>query len=281
MSKRQANKEVFLIISSFLLGGLVMFGFIKFTPFFLPTPKCYTPQKTVIVEKNSLSTTINKVKDAVVLIQGYENGSQETTGSGFIYKTDNKYGYILTNEHIIAKSDSIKVILSTDEKINGTLLGKDKYLDLAVLRIDKKYVSQIAVLGHSEDAQVGDMIFALGSPMGYDYRNSVTSGIISGKDRLVSLASEEAGSWKMQVIQIDASLNPGSSGGPLLNINGDVIGICAMKLIDEDIEGMAFAIPVEYAINHMESLEKGENIKWKLMVSKNGVLPARKQFTVT
>jgi serine protease Do len=102
--------------------------------------------------------------------------------------------------------------------------------------------------------------------MGYDYRGSVTSGVLSGKYRMVTVSvSSSSEDWAMRVLQIDASINPGNSGGPLLNVNGEVIGICSMKLVDSEIEGIGFAIPIEYAMNHVEQLEKGQEIEWPVL----------------
>ena len=81
----------------------------------------------------------------------------------------------------------------------------------------------------------------------------------------VSVSNSNSNDWIMRVLQFDASINPGNSGGPLLNANGEVIGICSLKLVDDDIEGMGFAIPIEYAMSHIESLEKGEDIAWPVL----------------
>ena len=115
--------------------------------------------------------------------------------------------------------------------------------------------------------ELGDTVFTVGSPLGYDYRGSVTSGVLSGKDRMVSIqvSNSSNNDWVMRVLQLDASINPGNSGGPLLNVNGEVIGICSMKLVDDNIEGMGFAIPIEYAMSHVETLENGKKIKWPLL----------------
>ena len=102
----------------------------------------------------------------------------------------------------------------------------------------------------------------MGSPLGYNYRGTVTSGILSGKDRFVEVAvgNSSTEDYAMKVLQTDAAINPGNSGGPLLNVNGEVIGINSMKLVKDEIEGMGFAIPIEYAMAHISELEAGKAI---------------------
>ena len=213
------------------------------------------PSKTRVqmFEKTSLNNSINKVYDATVFIKTL-NGNY---GTGFIYKKDTKYGYILTNEHII--TSDVEITNSKDETTKAEVLGKNEYLDIAVLRIDKKYANQVAIINNSKNALIGDSVFTIGSPLGY--RGTVTQGIISGKDRLVKIDTKDD-ELLMKVIQTDAAINEGNSGGPLLNINGEVIGIVSLKLSDKDIEGMGFAIPIEYAINHIKDLEENKEIKF-------------------
>lgn len=254
--------QIVLIVLSFLLGGLFMILLLKVNPG--NSNYNIVKDKTKIYEKSSLSKSIDKVYNAVVAIETYSGEDKDTTGTGFIYKTDNNYGYILTNEHVVSSSEDIKVIFETEEEVNAKLLGSDKYLDLAVLRIDKKYVSQIATLGNSEDMNLGDTVFTVGSPISKTYHGTVTSGILSGKDRLVSLSLSDntSSDWVMKALQIDAPINPGSSGGPLLNINGEVIGVCTMKIVEDNVEGIGFAIPIEYVKSHIKSLEASAKIKW-------------------
>ena len=266
-------KLIFLLVFSFVIGGVVTFALLKWTPLIndvlgsSDNNTVVTKNKTQVYEKTSLKAAIDKIYDAVVLVQIYNDDQLKSTGSGFVYKVDNKYGYILTNEHVVSDAKTIKVVMSNDEETEAETLGSDEYLDLAVLRIDKDKVKQVANIGKSEDISLGDTIFAVGAPMGYDYRGSVTSGILSGKDRMVtvSVGNSTSSDWVMRVLQIDAPLNPGNSGGPLLNINGEVIGVCSMKLVDSQIEGMGFAIPIEYAMNHVDSLENGKEIEWPVL----------------
>lgn len=271
-SKSESKKLVLIIIFSFVMGGIIMFALLKWTPLISEVvgsgnSTVVTKNKTQIYEKNSLAASVDKIYDAVVMIEGYQNDQLASTGTGFVYKTDNKYGYLLTNYHVVSGSDKINLIMSNGEDVEATILGGDEYLDLAVLKIAKEKVTLVANLGKSEDMNLGDTVFTVGSPMGEDYRGSVTSGILSGKDRMVSVSVSNSVSndWVMRVLQIDASINPGNSGGPLLNANGEVIGVCSMKLVDDEIEGMGFAIPIEYAESHIDSLEKGEKINWPVL----------------
>jgi len=214
----------------------------------------------ITIDETGISVAVGKIYDATVTIQNYQNNRLSSTGSGFIYKKDNKYGYILTNHHVISETNKLIVTLSNDDQVEATVLGSDKYLDLAVIRIDVDHVKQVATIGTSEKVSVGDTIFTVGSPIGYEYRGSVTKGTLSGKNRMVTVSVASESDWIMNVLQIDAAINPGNSGGPLLNINGEVIGINSLKLVEDEIEGMGFALPIEYALAYTERLEKGEEI---------------------
>ena len=278
MIKSKKNKEdiklIFIIIFSFVIGGVVTLGLLKWTPLLSEIVgtsstggTLVTKNKTHVYEKNSLAPSVEKIYDATVLVNTLGSNQQEiSTGTGFVYKTDDKYGYILTNNHVIKDGKTITVVMSNDEEVEAKVLGGDSYLDLAVLQIPREKVIMVANIGSSENMNLGDVVFTIGSPMGYEYRGSVTSGVLSGKDRMISVSvSSTNNDWVMRVLQIDASINPGNSGGPLLNVNGEVIGICSLKLVDDEIEGMGFAIPIEYAMSHVKTLEAGEKVEWPLL----------------
>ena len=260
---KQKNKFIFTLIFSYVLGAITIMVILRWSPILDIKPI----EKINTYEKNSLASSIDKVKDSVMGVNCYQGGTITGTGTAFVYKEDSKYGYLLTNNHVIEGMERITLITSEEKEIEATLLGGDNYLDLAVLRIPKNEVLNVAEKGSSEKARVGDTIFTIGSAMGNNYLGSVTSGIISGKDRKVELqtSSYENADWVMNVIQVDASLNPGNSGGPLLNINGEVIGICSLKLVDQEIEGMGFAIPIELALSHTDDLEAGKKIEWPVL----------------
>ena len=221
-------------------------------------------QEVTITESDTIAPAVNKVYDSVVTVLNYGNQLQ-ATGTGFVYKTDDKYGYILTNNHVISGAKKIEVTNTENVTIEATILGSDEYADLAVLRVDKSFVLQVATLGSSTDSEIGDTVFAVGTPVDVKYAGSVTKGIISGKNRMVNVTLDDGGAFMMEVIQTNTAINPGNSGGPLVNINGEVIGINTLKLVEDEIEGMGFAIPIEMATSVLDRLEKGEEIERPLL----------------
>ncbi len=264
--KSENRKSFSYIIFGILVGVILILLIMKYTDLLSNTS--IVKDKNTIVENNSIKEAVEKVKDSVVMIQGYKGDELSSTGTGFVYKTDLKYAYVMTNQHVIESVDKIVLVMSNDEEVEAALLGSDQYLDLAIIRIEKDNVVGVAEIGDSSSVSVGDTVFTIGSPMGYEYRGTVTSGILSGKDRMVSVSignNSSTEDYVMKVLQTDAAINPGNSGGPLLNVNGEVIGINSMKLVKEEIEGMGFAIPIEYAISHLDALEKNESISWPVL----------------
>ena len=211
------------------------------------------------VNNDSISESINKVYDSVVVVNNYQNGRLTGYGSGFVYKKEGNYGYVLTNNHVVEDASEIKLTLSNGEEVDAEVLGTDSYMDIAVLRMDGDAVLQVAQIGDSTEAKLGDTIFTVGTPVSTEYAGTVTKGIISGENREITV-TDNGTSYMMEAIQIDASINPGNSGGPLVNINGEVIGINSVKLVESSIEGMGFAIPIEVAMSQIDKLENGEAI---------------------
>lgn len=256
------------VLCAFLLGGGVMYMVIA-NPLSGEESKqagalgCqYTScENKVIVDNTGISAAVNKVYDAVVMIKNFQGNQLASTGSGFVYKTDSKYGYVMTNEHVVEKANKLAVVLTNGKEVEATKLGGDEYLDIAVLRIPVSEVLKVAEIGSTENLKLGDTIFTIGSPVGEEYYNTVTSGIISGIDRMVTVSVNSQSDWIMKVSQVDAAINPGNSGGPLMNSNGEVIGVNSMKLVDSSIEGMGFSIKIEDAMAHAEELEQSKTIE--------------------
>lgn len=216
-----------------------------------------TVSNITLSESDTIKSGVDKVYNSVVYVESYEKNNLSGSGSGFAYKTDNNYGYILTNYHVIDGADKVLITNIKGEEVTATVLGGDEYTDIAILKVEKKAVLSTCEFGSSEDANLGDTVFTVGSPLGKTYMGSVTKGIISGKNRTVQVSNQ----YVMEVLQIDAALNPGNSGGLLANINGEVIGITSMKLVQDEIEGMGFAIPIEMVETVIDDLEAGKSIQ--------------------
>ena len=212
--------------------------------------------KEITVTDAGIADAVEKVYDSVVTVKNYSRGQLYSTGSGFVFKTDDKYGYILTNYHVISGGSEVSVIFTNNKEEKVTVVGYDEYSDIAVLSVDKSNILTTAQIGSSESLRIGDTTFAVGTPVDSSvYSWSVTRGILSGKNRMV-----EVDNYVMSVLQTDTAINSGNSGGPLCNSNGEVIGITNMKLASSQIEGMGFAIPIEDAVKSAESLISGKKV---------------------
>ncbi|MEH7458410.1 serine protease [Bacillus pseudomycoides] len=190
-------------------------------------------------------------------------GQEQTagTGSGVIYKKAGNKAYIVTNNHVVEGANKLAVKLSDGKQVDARLVGKDPWLDLAVVEIDGSNINKVATLGDSSKIRAGEPAIAIGNPLGFD--GSVTEGIISSKEREipVDIDGDKRPDWQAQVIQTDAAINPGNSGGALFNQNGEVIGINSSKIAQQSVEGIGFAIPINIAKPVIESLEKDGTVK--------------------
>jgi len=221
---------------------------------------------------------VSKVKDAVVSVITYANNNSQNSvfgnddsnnnndnsqqvaseGSGVIYKKDGKYAYLVTNTHVISGAKKVDIRLADGNKVPGEIVGSDTYSDISVVRISADKVKSVAEFGDSSKLTVGETAIAIGSPLGSNYANTVTQGIISSLNRNVSLKSEDGQTISTQAIQTDTAINPGNSGGPLVNIQGQVIGITSSKIANNggtSVEGLGFAIPSNDVINIINQLE--------------------------
>ena len=192
-----------------------------------------------------------------------QTGQEQTagTGSGVIYKKAGNKAYIVTNNHVVDGANKLAVKLSDGKQVDAKLVGKDPWLDLAVVEIDGSTVNKVATLGDSSKLRAGEKAIAIGNPLGFD--GSVTEGIISSKEREipVDIDGDKRPDWQAQVIQTDAAINPGNSGGALFNQNGELIGINSSKIAQQEVEGNGVAIPINVAKPVIESLEKDGVVK--------------------
>ena len=186
-------------------------------------------------------SSFNALADSVVTISCYEKEITEnvgdiiSSGSGTIISAD---GYVITNAHVLnnSKQFAVNVTLNDGKKYQAKIVGYDTWSDLAVLKIDAKELKP-AEFGNSDNVEVGDDVIAIGSPGGAKYQNSLTQGVVSAVDREISVNKF------VRFIQSDATINPGSSGGPLCNLYGQVIGITTAKTVAQNYENMSFSIP--------------------------------------
>lgn len=175
----------------------------------------------------------------------------EGVGSGVIFRSD---GYIVTNNHVIEGAKEIIVSLADGSTINGTLVGTDEMTDIAVVKVDAKNLPT-AKFGNSDEIMVGEPVVAIGNPMGLEFQGTITVGVVSALNRALDISYTDR---KLNLIQTDAAISPGNSGGALVNYDSEVIGINSAKLAKTEVEGIAFAIPintVQSIVN--EIMEKG------------------------
>ena len=237
-----------------------------------------TVTQTSYKNENSTTQAVNKVKDAVVSIITYSSSSSRQSsvfnaddtnsdsdnqqiaseGSGVIYKKDDKDAYLVTNTHVINGASKVDIRLADGTKVPGEIVGSDTFSDIAVVKISSEKVTTVAEFGDSSKLNVGETAIAIGSPLGSEYANTVTQGIISSLNRNVSLKSQDGQAISTKAIQTDTAINPGNSGGPLVNIQGQVIGITSSKIASNggtSVEGLGFAIPSNDAQNIIKQLE--------------------------
>lgn len=195
-------------------------------------------------------------------LQGKSSSESEEAGigSGVIYQINNNSAYIVTNTHVISGASEIKVQLHSGKQVKAKLIGKDTVSDIAVLKIDNTKGIKSIKFANSSKVQTGDSVFAMGNPLGLEFANSVTSGIISANERTIE-SNTTSGGTKVNVLQTDAAINPGNSGGALVDINGNLVGINSMKIAAEQVEGIGFAIPSNEVKVTIEQLVKNGKIE--------------------
>ncbi|MDE5539088.1 MAG: trypsin-like peptidase domain-containing protein, partial [Bacilli bacterium] len=289
----QKPKHVFrssiIVIITFFLGMLAMYGIFHYFPTTIGTVVTKL-EKDVTVTDTGIADAVEKLYDAVVTVNTYVRGKAYASGTGFVYKTDNKTAYILTNNHVINNADDVYITFTNGTVVKTNIVGSDVYSDIAVLSVAKENIITVSDIGSSENLRLGDTVFAIGAPIDSSaYSWSVTRGIVSGKDRLVEVELTSGNAKTTMVVntlQTDAAINSGNSGGPLANSNGEVIGITSIKLASSSIEGMGFAIPIEIAIEYAEELIHGKEVErpylgvYMLDVSDSSIYYSREYYNL-
>lgn len=189
---------------------------------------------------------------------------QQGSGSGIII---NQEGYIVTNNHVVegATNNKVQVILSSGESYEAQIIGTDSRTDLAVIKIEPNEELHYATLGDSSDIKAGETAIAIGNPLGQEFAGSVTQGVISAVNRSVQVEDKQ-----LTLIQTDAAINPGNSGGALVNSYGEVIGINTVKITQEGVEGLGFAIPINEAKPVIDDLINNGYVKGRPVIGISG-----------
>lgn len=255
----KATKNIINYVIVFFVGCLIMYAVIYFFPVAI-TEDVIKEVRDVTINDTGLAEAVEKVYDAVVVVSTYRDNNYVASGTGFVYRNENNTYYLLTNYHVIESGDKVTVTFTNGNVIETEIVGHDEYADIAVLSLESKEDLVVAELGDNSKSRVGDTAFAVGAPLDSAYSWTVTRGIISGKDRMVevALSNSNVNDYVMKVMQTDAAINSGNSGGPLCNANGEVIGITSLKLVSSGVEGMGFAIPIEDAVEKAEQIIDGK-----------------------
>ena len=208
-----------------------------------------------IIEETTKSIVgISKLKNAGKSILSTSNEAELGLGTGIIISEN---GYILSNAHVTGEKYSKSYItLENGQTYEGKVMWSDESLDLSITKIEAKNLSY-AKLGDSSKIRVGETVYAIGNPIGFEFRRTVTSGIISAKNRSIKIEEENKQTYMSDLIQTDATINPGNSGGPLITPNGEVIGINTVKI--STAEGIGFAIPVNVVKTIIESYKQTDS----------------------
>ena len=254
--KNNWTKKIISYIIVFFVGCLIMYAAVYFFPITV-TESVTKEERNVTITDTGIAEAVAKVYDAVVVVSTYDDNTYVASGTGFVFRHDDGTYYLLTNHHVIEDGNHVTVTFTDGSVVETEIIGSDEYQDIAVLAIETDEEYAVAELGNNDDTRIGDTAFAVGAPLDSAYSWTVTRRIISGKDRMVEVSLDN-GNYIMKTLQTDAAINSGNSGGPLCNANGEVIGITSLKLINDGIEGMGFAIPIEDAIAKAEEIMNGE-----------------------
>ena len=276
-TKKSIRKKV--VITSIILILLWIFGFylyttyqnIEITPSNYETTKIQSTieEQTVESEEENSKTIadmleettrkvvgISKLKNTGSSIFSSSTENDLGLGTGIIVSTD---GYILSNEHVTgSKYSKCYVTLENGNTYDGTVMWSDSNIDLSITKINAKNLEEVT-LGNSQNTRIGETVYAIGNPIGYEFRRTVTSGIISAKNRTIKIEENDEASYMTDLIQTDATINPGNSGGPLITPNGEVIGINTVKITSA--EGIGFAIPIDIVKPIIENFKETGNFQ--------------------
>lgn len=206
--------------------------------------------------------SVEMASPSVVGIVNLKEEKERSTGSGVIYKLTNDTAYIVTNYHVIKGADAVEVAFKDEGRVKAEIIGEDILTDLAVVKIPRGEIARALPFAKEHTLTTGDIVLAIGNPLGLDLYGSITMGIVSSHERLVPVDVDKNGEndFIATVIQTDAAINPGNSGGALVNLEGELVGINSMKVAGTQIEGIGFSIPVHVVRKVIYDLETHQKV---------------------
>lgn len=259
---------------SFVLGSLFTLMVLRLAP---DSHSSVRDQAQAVAAGTTVSTQLSyneqikwaasKVQPAVVSviskIRAGDDGREVEAGlgSGIVYRLVGGRALIATNHHVVAHAEKLEVVLIDGQAVEAEIVGSDPLTDLAVLAANTGGGVTVAEFGSSEGLQAGETAIAIGNPLGLGFSHSITVGVVSAPKRLIDVSQNGRNDWKMEVIQTDAAINQGNSGGALANLDGQVIGINSMKVLDMGVEGLGFAIPIDDAKPVLDELVRHGKVK--------------------
>ncbi|WP_058300581.1 S1C family serine protease [Gorillibacterium timonense] len=266
------GKFLAVVIAASLLTGsgltlLVTRAFPSSTPAAQPAIAVNAPVDRSDSSTDPVVEAVSQVQAAVVSVITTDVKDDKIQGggmgSGVIFRKMDGKALIVTNNHVIDTGNTYEIVLADGTRRDGTLVGKDEYTDLAVLSMKDDGIKTVAEFGDSDKLRPGETAIAIGNPLGLSFSHTITKGVISSPLQTIPVFLGKDGDlqWEMEVIQTDAPINQGNSGGALINLAGQVIGINSMKISDTGVEGLGFAIPVNSAKPVLEALISDHKVK--------------------
>jgi len=225
----------------------------------------------ILYFEDAITTMLERVRTSVVGIRNISLDGEDSTGSGVIYKNEGNEYYVVTNHHVLRNHENVEIVYEKNGLLfeipssDITYLGSDSVTDVGVIRFTSTETFYTVRFANTYDLKLGQFVYAIGSPLGFQYYNSVTSGVVSGLTRFM-----ETGELNTATIQHDAAISPGNSGGALFNTQGELMGINTLKIVRSDVEGLGFAVPANTIARIIADIEEtGEVTRPFLGVSAN------------
>lgn len=255
------NKLLLLLVLAAMTGSLLTFVVLTYV---IDRGGTGDLQANLVHNELERVLAVDKVGPAVVSIVSSIEGQDGKmvkgvgVGSGVIFDKKGKQAWIVTNYHVLEDGTSFEVILPDGTRKKAEVVGSDRLADLAVLVVDSEGIDTVVEFGNSDELKAGQTAIAIGNPLGLELSQTVTAGIISRPIRSIPVFPGPDGEyeWELNMIQTDAAINHGNSGGALVNIQGKVVGINSMKVSETGVEGLGFAIPINEVKPVIEELIK-------------------------